>query len=169
MAAGASTCGACYWWLPGANSGPSQYEHWDGYASQQIWGPISNVNDPASKYGNLARAGLTPMKTFIGNSCVAAMSSFQTVGNTNSCIGVPAQGSGGLAAVPSEAPRAPSDPDAFNIYYPTVTAQRNPSVCPGADDPSKSVQCGDTPGVNVPPCSNTSAISCAATVLDHYT
>ena len=163
MAAGAATCGACYWWLPSANSGPSQYEWWDGYASQQIWDPQGTTDN-----GNVSSAGLTPMKTFYGNTCVAAMSSFQTVGNTNACLGVPAQGSGGLAAVPSSAPKAPTDPNAFQLYYPTMTDLRNPTTCAGADDPNKSVQCGDTKGVNAPRCDQLGN-NCAATVLDHYT
>lgn len=168
MAAGAATCGACYWWLPGAVSGPSQYEFWDGYASQQIWGPVTDPNNPQSKWGNVARAGLTPLKTFVGNSCVAAMSSFQTVGNTNQCLGVFAQGGGGLAAVSSEAPRQQPDPNQFDIYYPTVTDLRNPTVCAGADNPNQSVQCGQTPGVTAPACDANSGNNCAATVLDHY-
>ena len=78
MAAGAATCGACYWWLPAANSGPSQYQTWDGYASQQI------VVDRPTNYN---RAGLAPLKTFVGNSCVAAMTSFQVNGQTADCLG----------------------------------------------------------------------------------
>jgi len=165
MAAGAGTCGACYWWLPGAVSGPSQYEHWDGYASQQIWDPLGSEK----VLGNRARAGLTPMKTFVGNSCVAAMSSFQSVGNTNQCFGVYAQGSGGLAAVSSEAPRQPADPNRFDIYYPTINDLRNPTVCAGADDPNNTVQCGATKGVTANPCDVSTGTNCAATVLNHYT
>ena len=164
MAAGAATCGACYWWLPGAVSGPSQYEFWDGYASQGIFDPVGT-----EKYlGNRPSAGFTPLKTFVGNSCVAAMSSFQTVGNTNQCFGVVAQGNGGLAAVPTSAPREPADLGAFNIYYPTITDLRNPTTCAGADDPNMSVQCGNTKGVNAPPCDNKTGNNCAVTVLDHY-
>ncbi len=166
MAAGAATCGACYWWLPGAVSGPSQYEFWDGYASQQIFDPTGT-----EKFnGNLVRAGLTPMKSFVGNSCVAAMSSFQTVGNTNQCFGVNAQGSGGLSAVSTSAPREPVNKIAFDIYYPTVTDLRNPTTCNGADDPDQTVQCGETKGVmNVNACDTKSGNNCAATVLEHYT
>ena len=35
MAAGAGSCGICYWLPAGANSGPSRYEYWTGYASRQ--------------------------------------------------------------------------------------------------------------------------------------
>ncbi len=37
MAAGAGTCGACYWLVPGANSGMSRHMQWEGYASLQMW------------------------------------------------------------------------------------------------------------------------------------
>ena len=36
MASGAGTCGACYWFVPGAISGPSQTEKWYGYAGEQL-------------------------------------------------------------------------------------------------------------------------------------
>jgi hypothetical protein len=36
MAAGVTSCGSCYWLLGGADSGPSMFEVWDGYASQQL-------------------------------------------------------------------------------------------------------------------------------------
>ncbi len=179
MAAGAATCGACYWWLPAGNSGPSQYETWDGYASQNIYDPAGNGNctniappNQPPKYvcgGNLPTSGLTPLHVFVGNSCVAAMSSFQTVSTTNECIGVPAQGSGGLAAVPTSAPKAPTDPNLFNLYYPTLTSSHNSTECPGADDPTKSVQCGNTKGVVPPNCASTAPGQCGVTVLDHYT
>ena len=67
MAAGATTCGACYWWLPAGNSGPSQYEFWDGYASQNIYDPqgtggctnVAPPNDPpkVSPVFCMSRAG----------------------------------------------------------------------------------------------------------------
>ena len=76
---GAATCGACYWWIGAGVSGPSQYQTWDGYASQQIRRDLPT---------NYHRAGITPLKTFIGNSCVAAMSSFQMNAQTAACLGM---------------------------------------------------------------------------------
>ena len=35
MAAGAGTCGVCYWLLPGINSGGSRNMNWTSYASEQ--------------------------------------------------------------------------------------------------------------------------------------
>ncbi len=39
FAAGAGTCGVCYWFLPGATSGASTYEYFAGYAGQQLVNP----------------------------------------------------------------------------------------------------------------------------------
>jgi hypothetical protein len=162
-AAGAATCGACYWWLPGANSGPSQYQHWSGYASQQIF-------DPAGSDGslnNFPAAGYTPLKSFVGNACVAAMSSFQTVGATNDCIGVNAFGNTELAAVPTNAPVPSYDvPTKFDLYYPSVTALRNPTVCANYNNPTTDCSNGASPPA---PVCDSNGNSCAATVIDHYT
>jgi hypothetical protein len=59
MAVGAGACGACYWLVPAAVSGPSTYEYWTGYAGEQL--PLPG--DPA-----YARAGMTPLKEFFHNS-----------------------------------------------------------------------------------------------------
>jgi hypothetical protein len=156
FAAGAATCGACYWWLPTANSGPSQYQNWDGYAAQQI-----AQNQPT----NYSRAGMTPLKTFVGNSCVAAMSSFQMNGQTAECLGVSGDGSRPLSAVPTSAPpgpdgrRFPEQP--FNVYYPVTAEVHNPTICLAADG-----NCAK----NVSPCDGADTFStCALTHLDHYT
>ena len=57
MAAGVTACGSCYWLLPGANGGPSMFETWDGYASQQL-----DVQETSSfRMDNTGRSGLTPL------------------------------------------------------------------------------------------------------------
>src|SRR5262249_28941087 len=70
MAAGATTCGACFWLVPGYNSTVSRVvdgkgPKWESYASMQ---------------SNAGRAAATPLMNFEGNSCTAAMTSFQTIG-----------------------------------------------------------------------------------------
>jgi hypothetical protein len=166
FAAGAATCGACYWWLPSAVSGPSQYQHFDGYASQQIFILNNTLN-------NLQSAGLTPLKNFYGNSCVAAMTAFQTVGTTSDCLGVLSQGGTGteMVAVPSVAPSPPeyANVNAFDLYYPAVSQLHNPTTCNNYNvagtDCSK-----DSTGKNpAPQCSNENPVNCAATVLDRLT
>jgi len=164
FAAGAATCGACYWWLPAAVSGPSQYQTWDGYASQQIttapfdWGPT-----------NYSSAGLTPLEVFNGNSCVAAMSSFQMNGQTADCLGVQPDGSAKLSAVKSSAPKGPNglilDHQPFNVYYPVLAELHNPTLCSPGDD-LDTVGCPD----NKKPCDGGDYFgTCVVTPIDHYT
>ena len=159
-AVGVTSCGACYWLVPGAVSGPSTYETWRGYASQGI--------DNASAGQNRGRAGLTPLQTFIGNSCSAAMTSFQTVSETFDCHGVTRNFEpSDSALVEVKNPNAPFPGDAIGrTYYPTVTALRNPSRCVGAENPDSAVDCSKAPA-----CSATGPNKdlCMTTVLDHYT
>jgi hypothetical protein len=169
MAAGVTSCGSCYWLLPGANGGPSMFETWDGYASQQL-----NVQDTSSlRMDNTARAGLTPLKNFVGNSCVAAQLSFTSIGDTYDCGGFSdgAADDVTLQAVPNPLAPAknPSDPN-YLLYYPQITGLRIPSVCPGADDPMNPTDCSSA-NTTVVPCANTGPNKqyCVATVLDHYT
>lgn len=161
FAAGAATCGVCYWWLPGGNSGPSQYQHWDGYASQQIWDPAGDTSND----NNFPAAGYSPLKNFVGNTCVAAMTSFQTVGASNDCNGVPASGGTDLAAVPTKAPVPDyENVKTFDLYYPTVTGLHNATTCDVANVPG--ANCSAPPK---PVCSNQAPSECAATVIDRYT
>jgi hypothetical protein len=157
MAAGAATCGACYWWVPAGDSGPSQYEHWDSYASQQI--DLGNPNNPPAT--NLGRAGLTPLQTFVGNSCVAAMNSFQMNSSIGPCLGVhtnPATNTA-LSAVNSNAPQ-PSR-GGWELYYPGMTSAHKPTLCRAAN--------GDCSGYENP-CDPADTFStCTVTHLDHYT
>ena len=154
FAAGAATCGACYWWVPTAVGGPSQYQTFDGYASQQI------VRDADTNYN---RAGITPLHVFKGNTCVAAMSSFQMNGQTAECLGVQGTGEEKLSAVPSTAPPGPQGNilplQPFQIYYPVVGEVHNPTLCNAKD-------C--SPNINVCDGADTYK-TCAVTHLDHYT
>ncbi len=157
FAAGAATCGACYWWLGTANSGPSQYEYWEGYASQQI--------DPSGKT-NYNRAAITPLNNFVGNSCVAAMNSFQMNRATAECLGVqpPMDGAtDGLVAVRSQAPNGPDDTkldkQPFQLYYPVATDVHDPTICT-AKNCSTQPQCDSAAD---------SRGNCTVTHLDRYT
>jgi hypothetical protein len=117
MAAGAGTCGACYWFVPGAISGVSQYEKWFGYASEQK---------------GAGRAGITPLKEFLGNSCVSAMNAFQVNSDTAACNGVnfianPKTPNTTLMMLPSDqASSIPIPPPANDTYWPIVTSGHKP-------------------------------------------
>ena len=111
MAAGANTCGTCFWFVPGANSNVSRNQKWDSYASLQA---------------NLDNAGTTPLLKFKGNYCTSAMNSFNTVGNGARCLGVGSAPNGGsdkfLANVPNpNAGIIMIGPGALDFnYYPFV-------------------------------------------------
>ena len=161
MAAGVTSCGACYWFAPGADSGPSMFEVWDGYASQGL-----NVGD-GSKFrtNNLARGGLSPVKNFVGNSCVASQLSLMTIGDAYDCLGFTNATTPDLSLVAVPNTDAPSftDPPTkeYTVYYPQVNGSGNPSLCP-----SESGDCSTTP-----PCANTglNRAQCMVTTFDHYT
>lgn len=144
MAAGAGTCGACYWLVPTSNSGMSMHQNWDSYSAMQQ-GP--------------GRASMTPLKRFEGNYCTSAMTSFQTIGNATACAGVsnfdPNANTPQLTPIPNPYPIA--DPD---MYYPKVDpgGGRFATVCGPNEDCSA-----------VPKCSSGSTDHCAVTILNRYT
>ena len=141
MAAGAGACGVCYWLVPGANSGWSKDKKWESYASMQK---------------GEARAATTPLKLFRGNYCTTAMNSFNTVGGTDTCLGLVE-----LGPVPNTLVPAPTRNET-DTYYP-ITAGfgggggRFPTRCDAAD-------CS-----TVPKCANGATENCMVTVLDRYT
>ncbi len=151
MAAGTGTCGACYWLVPGANSGPSLYEYWGkGYAAEQY---------------NQDRASTTPLYRFVGNSCVSAMTAFQTVQATDPCFGILNPGGGQAPSVkplsPPGAPTPNANPDDESYYPITNGGGRFGTLCPEGKDCSNKDQ--------VPRCENDKVQNCAVTVLDDFT
>jgi hypothetical protein len=160
MATGAGTCGACYWFVPSAISGPSRTEKWFGYASEQ---------DGAN------RAGITPLEEFLGNSCGSAMNAFQVNSDTSACNGVnfidsPPQPNTTLLMLPSD--KASSilfPPPANDTYWPIVTGGHKPTRCEAADANAKKgiVDKSDCSTVKI--CSNGDESNCEVTVLDEFT
>jgi hypothetical protein len=155
MAAGATGCGICYWLLSGANSGPSQGMKWESYASMQS-GPV--MTEGMNTYEvNFGRAGMTPLKSFVGNYCTSAMMSFNTVGATDSCIGVS------------------SFNPLTNTLAPTPAADKNketfyPKVDPGGGRFATKCDSTDCGPATIPNrCSNSDRSRCMVTVLDRYT
>ena len=181
-------CGTCYWLLPGANSGHSRHEpmvrNLTGYSALQA-SLVSHV-DPIVD-SPLSRAGLTPLRTFTGNSCTAAMNSFSNVGDASPCLGS-GFGNPMIPAVPNpfhlpkpcdqtnpvvRSPDPPNPVTGFtpeacanpanmeaDMYYPKVTGLRNATLC----NPESGESCRD-----VPPCSPGTLAQCMVTVIDNYT
>ncbi|HLI64277.1 MAG TPA: hypothetical protein VKV05_12830 [Terriglobales bacterium] len=162
FASAAGTCGVCYWLLPGGISSKSQFEWFDGYAGQQY--VVPDFNTPAGLLVN--RAGLTPLKSFVGNTCSTAMTSLLNIGETSPCAGVSnIPNSGTLLAVNN--PNAPAKGRPGNDdYYPYITGLRNPTLCTGE-------YCRCDPGVTGcnAPCAafGPSEANCAVTTVDRYT
>jgi len=156
QAAGAGTCGACYWFVLAAISGPSRKEHWFRYAGEQE---------------GESRAGITPLEEFLGNSCSSAMNAFQVNSDTATCNGVnfqpaPKQPNTTLLMLPSANATKNFPPKANDTYWPIVTGGHKPTRCKEADqNPDKAdVDCS-----KVKICSNGDESNCDVTVLDAFT
>ena len=143
MAAGAGSCGAGYWLVPGANSGWSKNKKWESYASMQK---------------GEGRAATTPLKLFRGNYCTTAMNSFNTVGQTDNCLGLAELGPVSNSLVPN-----PTRNEA-DMYYPITKGfggggGRFPTRCDG--------DTADCSTVDI--CGYSNRDNCMVTVLDRYT
>jgi hypothetical protein len=144
MAAGAGTCGACYWYVPAGNhdmmdippSGGAMMTpmKWSGYSAIQA--------DPRGP-GYNGRAGISPVQLFYRNSCSTAQHSL-SVTDGSSCTQVsrliPEQS---VKPVPNlRAPDAPPNPPGDDttesadsrMYYPRYSGLRKPAVCDPAKD-----------------------------------
>ncbi len=160
MAAGAGTCGACYWFVPAGISGPSQKEAWYGYAGEQNAGT------------DAAAEGTTPLQTFLGNSCTTAMESFMEVGNSNPCGGVNFMYPSNLTSKTStllmlNSPTAPATSD--TSYWPIVSGgSRAATRCPAVDSnpSSTTANCAVTTATV---CSPGNEANCDVVVLNGYT
>ena len=141
MAAGAGACGACYWLVPGVNSGMSRDQKWESYASMQQ---------------GEARAAMTPLKLFRGNYCTTAMNSFNTVGATDSCLGLAELGPVNNSLLP--APKR----NETDMYYPIVSGF-------GGGGGRFPTRCDKDDCTTVDKCSNGARENCMVTVLDRYT
>jgi len=177
MAAGASTCGTCYWLVPGAISGLSQTEKWYGYASEQLGSQASTL-PPFTD-----RGGTTPLQNFFANSCSSAMEGFIEVGESSTCNGVNQMDPNNLTSKTSTLRMLPSeqatqhfdgqnvipDPDS-DLYWPRVAgggrlATRCSMVDQGGD--TTMADCSQTAQVSI--CSDQTRENCDAVVLNGFT
>src|SRR5262249_17067291 len=127
MAAGAGACGACFWLVPGATSGPSRRQKWGSYASIQA---------------TPGRAATAPPTAFPGNYCSVAMKSFNVVGNTAPCYGIGPNNDANLPAVVNSL----APPSGNMDYYPIVSGGggRFPTRCdPSVTDCSTVPKCAN--------------------------
>ncbi|MEM7009390.1 MAG: calcium-binding protein, partial [Thermodesulfobacteriota bacterium] len=145
MAAGATACGACFWWLPAQISGPSQFMKWESYASQQ---------------STPGRAGTTPLKKFKGNYCTSAMNSFNTPNDISPCkaMGGPTEPFLNPVSQGNLSPTPPNRGGTNDAYYPKVPGAHIPTFCNTSD-------CSTSPA----PCNGADRSNCAVTVIEDYT
>jgi hypothetical protein len=152
MAAGAETCGFCYWMLAANVSGGSKMMNWKGYASEQV--PFGND-------------GLTPIQEFLGNSCSTAMGAFTDISDATTCLGTTV---GDITLPPIDNPLLPVPQIAVadatkrdlskEMFYPIVHGGfRKATLCP-----SYTADCSA-----VTACGNGNEGPCAVTVLDRFT
>lgn len=150
MAAGATACGACYWPVNAAISGPSRRQKWFSYASIK------------PRPGQDATA---PIKKFKGNYCSTAMNSYNATVSTAPCTGVGFGTGPTLDPIPNPlAPPTPPDlvtdaSTANEFYYPIFSANPNATRCDGENTDCSTVS----------PCSADNINQCMVTVLDRYT
>ncbi|WP_049768132.1 G8 domain-containing protein [Methylocella silvestris] len=160
MAAGAALCGVCYWQAPAQICGGSLKMTWDSYAGTQ----------------SATRVGTSPLMNFDGNFCTSAMTSFQTVGYTEACVGVGPTDTPSTPAVPVPNPLAPSTgavappncgagtkwPICAGDYYPNLDQGQlgHGSKCPAT---------GPCNQETAPICQDADETNCVPTVINDYT
>jgi hypothetical protein len=171
MAAGAGMCGVCFWQVPANISGGSLGKKWDYYASEQI--PVNRAS--------------SPMYKFDGNFCTSANASFQTVGNTEFCLGTRKTFPANLPFVvlPVPNPRAPPSTAVANPMGKNPPPKCGPGTpypfCPDDYYPQtdggnlgaatlcttpKDEPCAPT-GTDL--CGNDNQTNCVPTVINNYT
>ena len=163
MAAGAGTCGMCYWFVPATNSGDARYEYWNSYAGEQQY------RQSAGGVDDYTQSGITPLYKFAGNSCSSAQNSFITIGDTSECDLGPAPQIPPIINplapdFPQDISTEPFSPQA-DAYYPKVPSggARAATQCPASGSCALVNQCAYTTGQNTAP------PNCMITDIDHYT
>ena len=162
MAAGAGTCGACYWIPSVANHDFIDVQAKGGTTPMQ-WSGYSAIQEKT-------RAGRSPIKLFYKNYCTTAMHSLNIADGspctlvTNDVI--PAIGNPMAPAAPDNNRKPDAEPEsaAAQLYYPRYTGQRAPTVC----DPSVANN-NAKGGCTRADCEYGNPEWCAVSTFSHYT
>jgi cell migration-inducing and hyaluronan-binding protein len=162
MAAGAGTCGACYWIPSVANHDFIDVQAKDGTTPME-WSGYSAIQEKT-------RAGRSPIKLFYQNYCTTAMHSLN-ISDGSPCTLVT---SDTIHAIGN--PMAPPSPDANRkpdaepespeaiAFYPRYSGQRAPTVCnPGVAKDSANGGCTRVD------CDYGKPEWCAVSTFSHYT
>jgi cell migration-inducing and hyaluronan-binding protein len=175
MAAGAGTCGICFWFLSAGNhdmietdpmnhtTHAMNHMQWTGYAGRQ----------------SKSHEGDTPVKLFSKNYCSTAMHSLNTTSDgISDCTAVRPFGDSGqtwkMTPIKSFAPGPLTNDmskevrakvqDQMTMYYPNLSGNRHPSVC---NDGTTNCDVADLAAAKQ--CDNADPKSCGTTVIDQYT
>ena len=165
MAAGAGTCGACYWYVPAGNHDMIEQPGDRPMLTSMQWSGYSKIQASPAGPGSNERAGLSPVKLFYKNYCSSAMHSLSVTDET------PCQPLETRTLPPVEnkrAPPAPSPPqtesDDSKGYYPRYTGLRDPTICdPTITDSNDAKSCAKAK------CDFNKPTQCVPSIFSHYT
>ncbi len=171
-AAGANTCGVCYWFQPSGNSGFSRLQAWEGYPSEQkmFKATCKNADNQPYTCDDYGSGDTSPLKKFVGNTCSTAMESFLTISITNPCEGVVPSGEYMTAVPNTKIPPTPPNHTTLttdaDFYYPKIDpgGSRLATKCPAAGDCNPLSNGAPT----LKKCGAGQEAGCMVTVLDHY-
>ena len=181
MAAGAGTCGACYWipstanhdFMDVPNNGSSNMSmSTDSNASMVLPPPMTWKGYSAIQKGN--RYGRSPVRMFYRNSCSSAMHALNNSDGSTCNMAIPNPSIGTIAKVipndlapPRPDPANPqgdgAETDASKMYYPRYSGQRRATIC----DPNVDVNAPG--GCLAVDCENSHPEHCAVTAISHFT
>ncbi len=167
MAAGAGTCGACYWYVPAGNHDMMDVPPGNGHGMTPMkWSGYSQIQASPKGPGDADRAGISPVKLFYKNYCSSAMHSLSVTDETP-CTQIE---QGTIASIKNRrAPDAPPqdnvppESEASKMYYPRYSGLRKPAYC----DPAAAAGAADSCAVVT--CDFANPKSCAPSVFSHYT
>jgi hypothetical protein len=175
FAAGANSCGVCYWFLPAGNSGNSRFQAWEGYASEQkmFKNTCTDANKNPYTCDDYVSGDSSPLMKFVGNTCSTAMESFLTISQADPCGGVvPSQQY--MTPIPNT--KIPPTPPiqttltpAADNYYPKIDpgGSRLATACPATGDCNPLTQTG-APTLKKCGAGQLQEKECMVTTIDHY-
>lgn len=162
-AAGAGSCGACFWYVPAGNHDMMDVPPSGAPMTPMQWSGYSAIQASPKGPGDNARAGLSPVQLFYKNSCSTAMHSLSVTDETP-CQQIQA---GVVTPVPNK--RAPdavvdqgAESDASRMVYPRYSGLRNPTQC----DPTAADGTADSCQVAI--CNYKDPKYCVPSVFSHY-
>ena len=165
MAAGAGTCGACYWVPSTANHDMMDIPPGDhGAMTPMTWKGYSAIQ-AGQRYGR------SPIRMFYANSCSTAMHAFNNSDGSTCGMVLPIDPTTGsiVKTIPNEnaALRPASEGDeseASKMYYPRYSGQRRATIC----DPNVPIN-DPKAGCRFVDCQNDAPEHCAVTTVSHFT